>query len=299
MLTITKDHAVYAMDPKNEPAARVESGAVLCFETEDCFGGQLKCEEDKMGAIDWANINPATGPVFVEGADPGDILKVEILSIQLAPAAVIADAPGEGVTGCAITDEATRILPVENGRVYLSGFWTCPVRPMIGVIGTAPAGKAVPTGTPGPHGGNMDCKLIGTGTTLYLPVNCEGALLAMGDLHAVMGDGEVAVCGAEIAGKVTVRVTVVKNALLPTPFLLTEEKAVAIYSAPTLDEAAAGATMAMHSLLCDVVGLEEHTAGTLLSLAGDVRICQMVDPARTCRMEFPRRYFEQVGFRFA
>ena len=87
----------------------------------------------------------------------------------------------------------------------------------------------------------MDCKLIGTGTTLYLPVNCEGALLAMGDLHAVMGDGEVAVCGAEIAGKVTVRVTVVKNALLPTPFLLTEEKAVAIYSAPTLDEAAAGA----------------------------------------------------------
>ena len=120
----------------------------------------------------------------------------------------------------------------------------------------------------------------------------------MGDLHAVMGDGEVAVCGAEIAGRVTVRIQVIKWSPLPTPFLLTPEKAIAIASAPTLDQAANDAVMAMHQLLSDTAGLDEHTAGSLLSLVGDVRICQMVDPAKTCRMEFPRRYFEQVGFRF-
>ena len=298
MLTITRDHAVYAMDEKNPPAAKVQPGELVVFETEDCFGGQLTDESQKMGDIDWAAINPATGPLYVEGAMPGDQLKVEILSIEIADRGVMADAPGEGVTGAALTDEATRLLPVENGRLTLSGFWSVPVRPMIGVIGTAPAGEAVPTGTPGAHGGNMDCNQIGAGTVLYLPVYVPGALLAMGDLHAVMGDGEVAVCGAEIAGRVTVRIQVIKWSPLPTPFLLTPEKAIAIASAPTLDQAANDAVMAMHQLLSDTAGLDEHTAGSLLSLVGDVRICQMVDPAKTCRMEFPRRYFEQVGFRF-
>ena len=109
----------------------------------------------------------------------------------------------------------------------------------------------------------------------------------MGDLHARMGDGEVEVCGVEIAGAVTVRVTVVKNCSLPTPFLINSEIAASIYSAQTVDAASIGATMYMHGFLMQELGMDEHEAGMLLSVAGNLRICQIVDPEKTCRMEIP------------
>ncbi len=231
MLTIKRENAVYAMAPDNVPAAHVQSGEMLVFETSDCFGGQIACESDRMGALDWSRINPATGPVFVEGAARGDTLKVEILKIDLAEQAAMVEAPGEGITGIAAETESTKILKIADGRAVFNDAISLPVGAMIGVIGTAPETESIPTGTPSFHGANMDCKRIGEGATLYLPVNVNGALLAMGDLHAVMGDGEVCVCGAEIAGEVTVRVTVVKGQPLPLPFLVTDEHAMAIYSA--------------------------------------------------------------------
>ena len=89
MLTIKRETAVYAMSPDNAPIARVRSGETLVFETSDCFGGQIVCEQDRMGTLDWSRINPATGPVFVEDAKPGDTLKVEILKIDLAAQAAM------------------------------------------------------------------------------------------------------------------------------------------------------------------------------------------------------------------
>lgn len=298
MLTIKRETAVYAMSPDNTPIARVRSGETLVFETSDCFGGQIACEQDRMGTLDWSRINPATGPVFVEDAKPGDTLKVEILKIDLAAQAAMVEAPGEGITGLQASEESTKILKVEGDRVVFSADISLPVRPMIGVIGTAPEKEAIATGTPSFHGGNMDCKRIGEGAALYLPVNVDGALLAMGDLHAVMGDGEVCVCGAEIAGEVTVRVTVVKGQPLPLPFLVTREHAMAIYSAEGLDAAAEGTTLRMRSFLIDQVKLPAHEAGMLLSLTGDLRICQAVDPNKTCRMEVPLSVLDACGYAF-
>ncbi|MBR5547330.1 MAG: acetamidase/formamidase family protein [Clostridia bacterium] len=295
MLTIRRETAVYAMSPENAPAARVPAGETLVFETADCFGGQIVKETDKLGALDWSRINPATGPVFVEGALPGDTLKVEILKIDLADQAAVVEAPGEGITGLAASEENTKILPIENGCAVFSPALSLPVKPVIGVIGTAPAEGAIPTGTPSFHGGNMDCRRIGENGTLYLPVNVEGALLAMGDLHAVMGDGEVCVCGAEIAGAVTVRVNVIKGQPLPLPFLVTPEHAMAIYSAEGLDAAAEGATLRMRTFLMDCAHLPAHEAGMLLSLCGDLRICQAVDPNKTCRMEVALGVLEKLG----
>lgn len=298
MLTIKRDTVVYAMSANNAPVARAASGDTIVFETMDCFGGQIVKETDRMGTLDWSRINPATGPVFIEGAQPGDTLKVEILRIDLAPQAATVESPGSGITGLGAAEEKTKILPVGDGKVVFNDRVVLPECAMIGVIGTAPAGEAVDTGTPDLHGGNMDCKRIGAGATLYLPVNVEGALLAMGDLHAVMGDGEVCVCGAEIAGEVTVRVTVVKSESLPLPFLVTKAAAMAIYSAKGLDAAAEGTTLRMRSFLIDAVGMKPHEAGMLLSLAGDLRICQAVDPNRTCRMELPLSILEQLGYQF-
>ena len=299
MLTIHTDTKIHKMSKDNPPVATAKSGDTMCFETLDCFGCQLKSEDQLLGGLDWSNINPATGPLFVEGAEPGDVLKVEILKIQLDDHGVMVDGPGSGVTGVAVTSESTKILPVSDGMVKFNEKLSFPICPMIGVIGTAPAEEGVDTGTPGPHGGNMDCTRIGEGATLYLPVNVEGALLAMGDLHALMGDGEVEVCGVEIAGAVTVRVTVLKNCALPTPFLVNKEAAMAIFSAESLDDAAVGATMSMHSFLMKELHMNEHEAGMLLSVVGNLRICQIVDPEKTCRMELPLSIMETYGYHFA
>lgn len=299
MLTIHTDTKIHKMSKDNVPVARCGSGDIVRFETLDCFGCQIQREDQLLGGLDWNNINPATGPLYIEGAMPGDVLKVEILEIELDDHGVMVDSPGEGVTGTAVTEETTKILPVRDGMVHFNEKLAFPIKPMIGVIGTAPAGEGIDTGTPGAHGGNMDCTRIGAGAALYLPVNTPGALLAMGDLHARMGDGEVEVCGVEIAGAVTVKVSVIKNCGLPTPFLVNDEIAAAIYSAETVDEACVGATMAMHSLLRKELGMNEHEAGMLLSVTGNLCICQIVDPEKTCRMEIPASVMEAYHYQFA
>ncbi len=299
MLTIHTDTKIHKMSKDNPAVAIAKSGDTVRFETLDCFGCQLQREDQLLGGLDWSCINPATGPLFIEGAMPGDVLKVEILNIELDDHGVMVDGPGEGVTGTAVTTESTKILPIVDGMVQFNNKLQFPIKPMIGVIGTAPTGEAVDTGTPDAHGGNMDCTQIGAGATLYLPVNVEGALLAMGDLHALMGDGEVEVCGVEIAGAVTVRVTALKNCNLPTPFLVNSESAMAIFSAVTLDDASVGATMAMHRFLREELHMNEHEAGMLLSVVGNLRICQIVDPEKTCRMELPLSVCDAYNYKFA
>ena len=298
MLTIHTDTKVHVMDKNNAPAAYAKDGDTVIFETLDCFGCQLTSEEQSVGGLDWSNINPATGPLYVEGAKAGDVLKVEILNIDLDNQGVMLHCEGERVTGRAVMGEAVKILPIENGCAKFNDKLSFPLKPMIGVIGTAPAGEGIPTGTPGEHGGNMDCKRIGAGTTLYLPVNVDGALLAMGDMHAVMGDGEVGVCGVEIAGAITVRVSVLKDCALPTPFLLNDEFAMTICSAKTADEAGDNATHAMHSFLIGELGMDAHEAGMLMSVAANLCVCQIVDPKKTFRMELPRSVTKAYGYEF-
>lgn len=298
MLTLHTNTKIHRMSKDNVPAAYAKSGDTVRFETLDCFGCQIRNESQLLGKLDWGNINPATGPLFIEGAQIGDVLKVEILDIELDDHGVMCDGPGNGITGRAIAEETTKILPIADGMVHFNDKLRFPVDPMIGVIGTAPAGEGIDTGTPGAHGGNMDCTRIGAGAALYLPVNTPGALLAMGDLHARMGDGEVEVCGVEIAGAITVRVTVLKDCGLPTPFLVNSEIAAVIHSAETLDDAAVGATMAMHGFLMQELGMNAHEAGMLLSVAGDLRICQIVDPEKTCRMELPVSIMEAYRYTF-
>lgn len=298
MLTLSADNVIYSMSRENLPAARVTSGETVCFETLDCYSGQIRSSQPCWQEMDWSRINPATGPLFVEGAQPGDLLKVEILDIQVNSEGVMADGPGKGITGQALAERTARLFPVQEGMIHFSDTLRFPARPMIGVIGTAPGETDIDTGTPGPHGGNMDCSRITAGATLYLPVCVEGGLLALGDLHARMGDGEVAVCGLEIGGRVTVRVSVVKGSDLPTPFLVNGDIAAAIHSEKTLEQASEGAAMAMHRFLTQALGMNPHDAGMLLSIVGELRICQVVDPLMTCRMEIPKTVAGDCGYLF-
>ena len=140
--------------------------------------------------------------------------------------------PGEGALGDVITQIE------EGGQVVFKDKVRVPARPMIGVIGVAPAEGEVPTGTRGLHGGNMDCKLGAAGNRVYFTVGVEGALFGAGDLHAATGDGEIVVCGAETAGAVRFKADVVDLPGLPAPFVETKEVVGTTFSAPTLDESA-------------------------------------------------------------
>ena len=295
MHRITRDNVIYAMSPEHTPVLRVSGDSTLVFETCDCFQDQIQSSDAVFGELDWQRINPATGPVYIDDAQPGDVLAVHIERIALNHQAVMVTAPKLGVCGDRIAAPTIRVIPIADGFGTLPQGVRIPLNPMIGVIGTAPAGEPVSCGTPDAHGGNMDCKIIAEGTTLYLPVNVPGALLAMGDLHAAMGDGEVSVCGMEIAGEVTVRVTVLKGQSLPTPMAQTTDAIYTIASAPLLDDAANLATRNMAAFISDRAGLSTDDAINLLSVAGDLQICQVVDPQKTCRYALPKTIARQLG----
>ncbi len=294
MLEIPRDHVVCSLSDAHAPAARCPSGETVVFHTRDCYNDEIRSEVDYP--LDGDFSNPSTGPLFVEGAEPGDTLKVEILSIETESTGVMRTAPSHGAYQHQITDLSVRIFPIEQGEIVFDERLRIPADAMIGVIGTAPAGgEEISTETPREHGGNMDCRLITAGSTLYLPVNTPGALLAIGDLHAVMGDGETLICGMECRGRVTVRVTALKKVSLPTPFLDAGSRVCTIQSAKTLDEASLLAARAMHRYLMDCCGLSAEKAGMLLSLQGHLVICQIVDPLLTVRMELPRYILDAYG----
>jgi len=142
----------------------------------------------------------------------------------------------------------------------------------------------------------MDCTLITAGNRVYFTVGVEGAMFGAGDLHAAMGDGEIVVCGAETSGAVRFIAQVVDLAGLPTPFVETGDLVATIYSAPTLDEAADGATHRMAQFLTDFAKIPLNDAGMLMSLTGQLKFCQVVDPLKTVRFEFPKAVLAEYGF---
>jgi amidase len=295
MQRITTSTIIPSLSADHPPVARADSGSRIVFETLDCYANQIQHEHQGLKDLTGFFGNPATGPVFIKGAEPGDVLKIHIADLRIGEQGTMLVHPKWGALAGHLP-EKTRRIPIRDGKAIFNDRLSLPLNPMIGVIGVAPKGQAVPTSTPGAHGGNMDCKRIAKGATLYLEVNVPGALLAIGDLHAAMGDGEIVVCGLEIPGEVTVDVEVLKNLKLPLPMLLDDQHVMTIASAQTLDEASRDATRQMHRFLIDELQMDPADAGMILSLVGDLRICQIVDPLLTARMELPRWVLAKYGY---
>jgi len=299
MQKISKDRHIYEMSAFNEPALIVENGTKIQFETMDALAGQIGSNADGFEGLDWSRINPATGPVYIKEANPGDILAVHIHKIDIAKTGVVICGKGMGVMGDMLTASHSRILPINHAllaseTVTYSENITLPANKMIGVIGVAPAEGKIACGVPDFHGGNMDCKKIREGATLYLPVFVPGALLALGDLHAVMADGEIGVSGVEVSGTVTVSVEVIKNKPMPTPMLMDEHFIMTIASDEDLDVAVNMAVSNMITYLTTTEAMPAEDAIMLSSLTANVRICQVVDPKKTVRVEFPKKYLPSV-----
>ena len=288
-MKIIENKRVFAFDSNNEPVAEVMDGETVIFRTHDCFDNQLSEEGTCIGALNWDRINPATGPVYVQNAMAGDVLKVEILEITLDQQGVMCALPENGVLGSLVKEESVKRIKVEEGKVHFNDKLVFDVAPMIGVIGVAPENGAINCGTPGCHGGNMDNKRIKEGASLYFPVFHDGALFSLGDVHAAMGDGEVMVSGVEISAEVKVRLSVMKGIRIETPMLENEEICGVIYSHEEIEKAVFHAVRIMNERVQEQLGLSFNEAGMLLSAVGDLRFCQVVDPERTVMMCVPRK----------
>ena len=297
MLTISRDKVYDRLDKNIPPSAICESGETVIFETRDCYDDSVTSEERPLGDREDALGNPATGPLYINGADAGDVLKVEILDISLHSRGVMCASFSWGIFAGRLPEAKAVMYEIEGDKIRFDDTLLLDCCPMIGVIGTAPAGEGIATSVPDVHGGNMDCRKIGAGTVLYLPVAVPGALLSMGDLHALMGDGEVFGCGLEIAGTVTVRVSVLKENPIPTPFLITRDAVITIQSAATVFEAGTTAARLMEEFVRRVTGLEEVKSEMLMSLVSHKSVCQIVNPLMTACVEFPRNILEQYGWR--
>jgi len=264
---LTKDQSGAGFSAGAEPVLRVRAGAGdrITFETDDLAYAQMEQFRDLAQVS--ATINPVTGPVFVEGAEPGDVLAVTVHDIALAEQGWSISIPGAGALAQVMGPEFfVRRVPVRDGRVQLTPSLDCAVAPMIGCLGVAPADRDGSTVMPTlPTGGNMDLTDAAPGSTVYLPVQVPGALLSIGDLHAVMARGESSFVAIEAAGRATVSVDVVKGRTIRGPQLDTGSEYLCVGLGDPVQESVQMAYESLFSVMVDEHGWDPGDAYVVMS----------------------------------
>lgn len=317
-------HTVWSRDLS--PALWAASGDTVTFQTLDAsYGavarqvsaGSLVCPETlresilqsvypEQPATAGVRGHPLTGPVFVGDALPGDTLQIDILGIEVAPWGWNACRPGGiGLLDDEVPEAHTQFWDLRNGHsANFLGLARIPLAPFPGIVGVAPAEAGLHrTAPPRQVGGNMDIRQLTVGSTLYLPVEVEGALLSVGDVHAAQGDGEVSSTGIETDAHVTMRLRVLKDRPIRTPHLRTGPEPTDLWSAgaylttghaPDLREAARMALRELVTHLRREYGLTFVQAYVLCSVCADLRISQIVDaPHFTVSALLPERIFQR------
>jgi amidase len=270
-----------------DPIEMVQDGEEFWVECRDCYDGQIQSTKDRRSKLDTTRLMPCTGPIAVDGAMPGNSLRIEVLAIEPSDRGFMPLKPGMGILGTQVTEETTYVVPIDiHRRTIRLGRFSIPLKPLIGAIGTAPR-KPVPTSIPGDHGGNLDTREIQEGATVCLPVFVPGGLLAVGDLHAAQGDGELCGQGVETSGRVKLRVHVSPEPLL-RPRVETQENWITIASAPTLQEALSIAAADMVEFIRRTYQVSFDEAYRLLSIAGNGGISQVVNALVTAKVVLPR-----------
>lgn len=285
MKIIPKNNPKYYFDELDSPVAEIKSREVICVDLYDTYTGQISSENILRNSIDHRRMTPLTGPIFIKDAEPGAVLRVDINKIDVAPQGVMPLAHGMGILGEKVDFISTKIIPVSDEKINFSNQIRLPLLPMIGTIGLAPAGDKVRAFTPGDFGGNMDFNGINSGCTIFLPISVPGALLYLGDLHGIQGDGELNGTGLEIAGSVTLTSTVIKDKNLLRPVVYSNGTLSFIASHRSLDKAITIAINDTVIWLCREFHLDFSDAYRLVSLVGNIRICQLVNPKVTVRID--------------
>jgi amidase len=276
---LPREQVIWSFGPDLQPVLEVEPGDVVTFETNDCFTGQIRSEADLVTAIDLARINSATGPVAVNGAEPGDSLVAEILDVRPIEWGVATLIPGFGQLIDSVQAPLTRLFAVEDGEIRMNERVRFPARPMVGVVGVATDGETLSNGLAGRHGGNLDDHLHGAGARIYFPVRRPGGLFAVGDMHASMGDGEICFTGVEIAGEVDIRFDVLKGKQATWPVTELADRWIPHAAADVYDDALRLVSEEAAKLLVDEHGFTVEDAFIFLSVACDAGVAQACKPA--------------------
>lgn len=307
--TIHKQHSHIGWNNEIPPRLTVAPGESVEFETVDSSGAQLSPQSTlaDLAALDFGKVNPVTGPVVVDGAEPGDAIKVTILGLAPSGWGWTANIPGFGLLADQFKEPALHVWKYDADSLAPALFGPggrVPLKPFCGTIGLAPA-------EPGQHsvvpprrvGGNMDIRDMAAGTELYLPVEVAGGLFSVGDTHAAQGDGEICGTAIESPMKVALKFELVKNANLVFPRFTTpgpvdrhvDVKGFEVTTGIGADlmEAARNAVAGMIDLLARQHGLKPVDAYMLCSVAGSLRISEIVDmPNWVVSFYFPRVVFE-------
>jgi amidase len=276
----------YTISPHNKPRLTIDPGEEVIVETEDAFSGQIRREGDRRDLQKMPHSNPQSGPIYVRGTKKGDTLAVKIEDIQ--------PLIGQGSTrivsfwyaskydtelaskflGQDVVPHGTRVCPISDGKVHFGDF-AIPYHPMVGTISTADPMESYLSWFPGPHGGNMDLGQITVGTTVYLPVRVEGALLHLGDVHAVQGDGELSGAAVEMPARTRLKIDVIRNKAIEWPRLEDDSTLYAVAATQagrTLEDAMRVAFMNLILWLETDYGIDRWVAFGLLTLVSQVRI---------------------------
>lgn len=299
----------FGWDRANAPVLTIEPGKTIEFECLDSSGGQLtpSSKLDDVSGLDFARINPVTGPIRLEGARPGDALKVTIEAFKPSGFGWTANIPGFGLLADQFKETALQLWSYDRDTLSPAAWspWAkVPLKPFAGTIGVAPSAPGTHSVVPPRRvGGNLDIRDLAAGTTLYLPIEVDGALFSVGDTHAAQGDGEV--CGTAIESPMNVVLTLdlVKDANLAfprftTPGPVTRHLDAAGYEVTTgigtdLFEGARAAVAQMVDLLSTRTGMPAVDAYMLASVCGDLRISEIVDqPNWVVSFYFPRIVIE-------
>ena len=286
MQTATKDQICTTFSADNPPALHVQPGETFVMETNDRFATY-----DGPGSSSEAMeiLKTMAGPVYVEGAKPGDTLKIEVLDITLPlNYGWIGATPGRGPLGDRIPEFRKAKVKITDQGVVFKDKVTMPLRPMIGRIGLAPKDGPLASNAKGEFGGGMGNTQIAKGATVYLPVFHEGGLLTMGDCHAAMGDGEATASAVECALDATLRVTIADDFRVTRPVVATESEVMTTGEGATMEEASKGALNAMADLMVDRLAIDYTDAAMLIASAADVRTGLAGNPPYTMRAVIPR-----------
>ena len=306
--TIHNHQGHYGWNNANPPVLHIAPGETIEFHPKDASNGQITLDSTAadIARLDFGQVNPVVGPIYIEGAEPGDALKITLLDFIPSGWGWTANIPGFGLLAEQFTQPHLHLwkyaASAKNPALYGPG-GRVPLKPMCGTIGVAPAAAGHHSIVPPRRvGGNMDIRDIAAGTELYLPVEVQGALFSVGDTHAAQGDGEI--CGTAIESPIALaaRFELVKGANLTSPRFTTPGPVsrhldgagyeVTTGIDPDLMVAAKAAVADMLELLAKRYNMNPIDAYLLCSVCGDLRISEIVDmPNWIVSFYFPRVVF--------
>lgn len=298
---LTKDQTHSKFSRAIEPAIRVPSGSVIEAFTHEATGGQFepRSTAEALHKVDMDRVHTLTGPVYVEGATPGDVLAVRLIELEPADWGWMALIPDFGFLAGEFdtTLLQTFKLDKEKNEVEFAEGIRVPLKPFAGVMGVAPdTDEMLNTIPPRANGGNLDDPNLVAGTTVYFPVLVPGALFSIGDTHSVQGHGEVSGTAIESPMRIVYEISVIKGERsIPEPQYETDAYYATTGFATTIDEAAKKATRYMIDYLVDTKGLSREQAYMLCSIAGDLKIAETVDvPHMLVTMHMPKSIFVEA-----